>query len=322
MKDLMRKIEKVKEALLCMQRYSWEQGVAAQAFLESGETGRAILLAKEAVVRQLRDGRPGVIGGLTAVTDPVSIGEALIYAAESTGDEKLKTANQKALDWILNKAPRNLDGAIYHLDDKAQVWVDSYYMAPPFMSAAGYHHEALAVMNAYRRVLLDPEKKMFAHKWDDGSKNFIRKEFWGVGNGWALAGMARVVDMLPRDMDVERERLAGQIMETAEACVAYMRDDGLFHDVIDNPETFVETNFAQMLAYTLYRGMTAGWCPRSYLRLAEKMRSAAQGKVDDYGLVQGVCGAPSFNSPGTAPEGQAFFILMEAAADRFRKSNR
>jgi hypothetical protein len=43
------------------------------------------------------------------------------------------------------------------------------------------------------------------------------------------------------------------------------------------------------------------------------MREAAYAKVDAYGLVQGVCGAPHFNQSGTATEGQAFFLLMEAA---------
>ena len=40
---------------------------------------------------------------------------------------------------------------------------------------------------------------------------------------------------------------------------------------------------------------------------------AAHAKVDAYGLVQGVCGAPRFDHSGRAPEGQAFFLLMEAA---------
>jgi hypothetical protein len=43
------------------------------------------------------------------------------------------------------------------------------------------------------------------------------------------------------------------------------------------------------------------------------MRAAARAKVDGLGLVQGVCGSPSFEAPGTATEGQAFFLLMEAA---------
>jgi hypothetical protein len=43
------------------------------------------------------------------------------------------------------------------------------------------------------------------------------------------------------------------------------------------------------------------------------MRGVAHGKVDAYGLVQDVCGAPRFDHPGVATEGQAFFLLMEAA---------
>jgi len=43
------------------------------------------------------------------------------------------------------------------------------------------------------------------------------------------------------------------------------------------------------------------------------MRADAHSKVDGHGYVHGVCGSPTFNSSGRAAEGQAFFILMEAA---------
>jgi hypothetical protein len=49
------------------------------------------------------------------------------------------------------------------------------------------------------------------------------------------------------------------------------------------------------------------------------MRMAAHKKVDAFGLVQGVCGAPNFDHPGTATEGQAFFLLMEAAHNELIK---
>lgn len=55
-------LEKVKRATLAMQRYSWEQGTVAQAFLERGETVTAILLAVEGVNRQIADGRCAQIG--------------------------------------------------------------------------------------------------------------------------------------------------------------------------------------------------------------------------------------------------------------------
>jgi unsaturated rhamnogalacturonyl hydrolase len=56
-----------------------------------------------------------------------------------------------------------------------------------------------------------------------------------------------------------------------------------------------------------------GWLPPSYLAPATRVRQAVHAKVDRYGLVQGVCGAPNFDRSGTATEGQAFFLLMEAA---------
>ncbi|MGA9120248.1 MAG: glycosyl hydrolase, partial [Bacteroidota bacterium] len=42
-------LDKVKLAMLSMQRATWEQGVAMQAFLESGESDLVILMAKDAV---------------------------------------------------------------------------------------------------------------------------------------------------------------------------------------------------------------------------------------------------------------------------------
>jgi len=105
----------------------------------------------------------------------------------------------------------------------------------------------------------------------------------------------------------------GYVRAVLDGCLAHQRADGLFHDVVDDPTTFVETNLAQMLAYTIYRGVTDGWLDAACLDAANRMRKAARGKVDEEGLVQGVCGAPTFDHSGTAAEGQAFFLLMEAA---------
>ncbi len=38
--------------------------------------------------------------------------------------------------------------------------------------------------------------------------------------------------------------------------------------------------------------------------------------MDAFGFVQGTCGAPNFDRPGTSTEAQAFCILMEAAGSR------
>ncbi len=59
--------------------------------------------------------------------------------------------------------------------------------------------------------------------------------------------------------------------------------------------------------------MKGGWVESSYRAYADRMRTAAEAKVDDLGLVQGVCGSPEFDHAGTATEGQAFFIMMQVA---------
>ena len=187
------------------------------------------------------------------------------------------------------------------------------YMAPPFLAVAGHPDEAVRQIEGFRKALWDPRKKLYSHIWDDGSASFARRDFWGVGNGWTAAGITRVIRSLPETMTGERTRLIGYVRELLDACLAHQRSDGLFHDVVDQPSTFVETNLAQMLAYTVYRGMHAGWLDASYLPAADRMRAASHAKVDTLGLVQGVCGSPNFDHPGYATEGQAFFLLMEAA---------
>lgn len=300
-----------------MQRYSWEQGVAAQAFLESGDTELAVLMAKEAVVRQTEDGRLAVMGSNNAVADPAAIGEALLFAAMVENDGKLKAAADRMLDYLMKSAPRTKDGTLFHNDTQKQIWVDSYYMVPPFLAAIGQFEEAVKHIEGYKRVLWDPHKKLFSHIWDEDKNDFIRKDFWGVGSGWAAAGITRVIAFLPAGMDRVKLRLQGYVKELLDGCLPYMREDGLYHDVIDKPSTFVETNLSQMLSYTIYKGVKAGWLDKGYIGQAEKMRAGVYTKVDKYGLVQDVCGAPVFDSPGTAPEGQAFFLLMEAAAKEY-----
>lgn len=312
------KIEKVKTAMLSMQRYAWEQGVASQSLLELGETDLVILLAKEAVHRQLKDGRLAVVGCFHGATDPAANGEAVLFAAKVTGDPVLKMGAEMMLNYLLKKAPKTSNGILYHVSDKPQVWIDSLYMAPPFIAVSGHPKEAVKQIEGFREILWNKDKKLFSQIWDDKKKSFIQKECWGVGNGWAAAGITRVIKSLPSNMSLEKKAMSGFLKEIIDGCLSHIRRDGFFHNIVDNPKTFVETNLGQMLAYSIYRGVKGGWLDQSYIKHAEKMRRAAHFKVDRYGLVFDVCGAPEFESPGTAVEGQAFFILMEAARRDFK----
>jgi rhamnogalacturonyl hydrolase YesR len=223
------------------------------------------------------------------------------------------------LDFILKKTPRAADGVCYHVAASPEMWSDSFYTTPPFLAATGHFDDALLQIDGLRKRLWSPAKKLLSHIWDDGRRAFRDQAFWGVGNGWAAAGITRVIASLPADRAADRARVSAILRELLDGCLALQRPDGLFHNVLDRPDSFVETNLAQMLAFSIYTGVTGGWLPASYVPAADRMRAAARAKVDSYGFVQGVCGAPRFDKAGVAAEGQAFFLMMEAAAGKYRR---
>jgi rhamnogalacturonyl hydrolase YesR len=310
-----RRIESATAAALAMQRRDWEQGILAQAMVEAGDRRTVILLTKAAIVQKTPDGRLGVLVS-GSPTDPAMGGAAYAKAAEWTGDAEMQQAVDGLLTWILKGAPRNADGILYHVFRAPEMWSDGFNCAPPFLAAMGFHDEALAQIEGYRQRLWDPDKKLLAHIWDDQKQQFKDGNFWGGGNGWAAAGLARVWRSLPSERRRERQRLADFAREIVDGCLACQRPDGLFHNVVDQPSTFVETNLAQMLSFAIYEGVSAGWLPATYRSHADRMRAAARLKMDADGYVQGACGAPSFDRPGPSTEAQAFCIMMEAAGSR------
>jgi len=308
-------------AALAMQRRDWEQGILAQAMLEAGHRDQVILLTKAAIVQQTPDGRLGVVvsGG---PTDPAMGGAAYAKAAEWTGDPSMQEAVEALLAWIRFKAPRSADGILYHVFEAPEMWSDGLNGAPPFLAAMGHYDAALVQIDGYRQRLWNPEKKMLAHIWDDGKRQLKDASFWGGGNGWAAAGLARVLRSLPQGRRQDRDRLAAFAKDILDGCLRHQRPDGLFHDVVDQPATFVETNLAQMLAFTIYEGVGAGWLPAAYRLHADAMRAAARAKMDSFGYVQGACSGPGFDRPGTSTEAQAFCIMMEAAGSRLESAHR
>nr|BFE61985.1 hypothetical protein GCM10020063_065110 [Dactylosporangium thailandense] len=279
--------------LLAMQRQNWEQGVAIHALLDLGLTDLARRLARDAVVHQSPDGRLGTIGGERGSVNSAAIyqGVVLLDAAEPA---------RRQLDWIVERAPRAADGTLYHLLDAPEVWADSVYMVVPMLALAGRPDLAVRQAEGHRARLCRDGLYLAADN---------RPKRWGTGSGWVAAGLARAIRHDPG----LAAPLAGHAREVIDACLRWRRGDGLFGDVLDDPGSFREANLAQMLAYAAYTGVADGWLPGSYTAVADSLRAAVAPFVVD-GLVTSVCGAPTFDRPGTSAEAQAFHLMAEAAA--------
>jgi unsaturated rhamnogalacturonyl hydrolase len=313
------RISRVLTATIGMQRFNWEQGTVAQALLEMGEYDLVVSFARAAIMRQT-EGRFSVIAGNNPINDCSSVGEAVLFAGKLTGDPLFKKGADDMISVIKNTSHKNDEGIIYHTQEPTKyIMSDAFYMLPPFLAAAGEFDEALKQIEGYRKYLYHPKDQLYSHIWDSPNKKFEREDFWGVGNGWTAAGLTRVIKHLPDNRSEDKKRLIVYVKEVIDGCLKYLREDGLFHNVVNKPDTFVEVNLSQMISYTIYRGVAAGYLESSYLQKAEIMRKAANEQVDYLGYVQNVCGVPGFDRSYVAPEGQAFYLLMETAAKDLAK---
>ncbi|KAJ7780081.1 hypothetical protein DFH07DRAFT_1025882 [Mycena maculata] len=114
------------------------------------------------------------------------------------------------MDFLLNSAPRWSNGTIPQREDVPELWGDFMYMAPPFIAyfAADSNNASLLEIaylqcGLYREVLLfnsnastpsptgtSPTNGLWQHIFGPQS---MESGLWSTGNGWAAAGMARVL---------------------------------------------------------------------------------------------------------------------------------
>ena len=60
--------------------------------------------------------------------------------------------------------------------------------------------------------------------------------FWGRGDGWVAAGMAEMLRSLPKNHP-RRARIMESISKMMKALLQYQGKDGVWHQLIDHPES-------------------------------------------------------------------------------------
>ena len=122
--------------------------------------------------------------------------------------------------------------------------------------------------------------------------------------------MARVIEEADRlgrrDISDELEAFLIKLLDTV---VQYRTDDGRFHDILDDPGSFIDGTSAMMMAATIYRGIKHGYISGTYRDYADRAVDTVSAKIDAYGLIREVSGCPDFISEGTSAEAQAAYIM-------------
>ena len=115
-----------------------------------------------------------------------------------------------------------------------------------------------------------------------------KKVIWSRGNGWALAGLARIMKYLPPDY-ANYERYKAVFIRMASELKKRQQPDGFWYPNLADPEDFgyKESSGTGFFIYGLAWGINNGILDRAeYLPVVEKAWSALASEVSEEGKVQ------------------------------------
>ncbi len=168
--------------------------------------------------------------------------------------------------------------------------------------------------------LYDPQQHLYSR---DGSylekkeKNGA-KVFWSRGNGWVLAGLARVLENMPEN-DARRYSLVTLFKDMAAKIASLQQPDGSWHASLLDPDSYPikETSGTGFYCYAILWGLNHGLLSKSeYWPVAKKAWLALVTSVQPDGMlgyVQPIGASPDkVNEQSNEVYGTGAFLLAGA----------
>lgn len=150
---------------------------------------------------------------------------------------------EPTVNWLKTDAPNSPVGAKRWYLDGGRPYVDSLYGAVVFELLA--HATGDAKYMATMRAFFDD---VTGELWDKGSGLYYRdptyigkvtkhgnKIFWSRGNGWVFAGIARMLEYLPKN-DPDRKKYLSIYRRMASELIKRQSPDGFWRANLDDPE--------------------------------------------------------------------------------------
>ena len=170
-------------------------------------------------------------------------------------------------------------------------WCDALYMCPPTLAKLATATGDKKYLEALDRwywdayvYLYDPEAALFYR-----DKRYLfpaegPKVFWSRGNGWVIAGLARLLDALPKDYPLRTKYIA-LYQAMAAKLIAVQSADGLWRaNLLDEAGAHGEASGSAFFCYALAWGINEGILPADKYRPAvDKTWAALLGCVDAEG---------------------------------------
>ncbi len=192
--------------------------------------------------------------------------------------------------WTL---PKKASDNARRLNDKGFSWQTRYWIDDMFMVTAiqgqayrtthdpRYLDRAAAQMCSYLDSIQTPEG-LFHHA---AEAPFL----WCRGNGWMAAGMTELLSLLP-ESHPDRPRIMEAYLKMMNRLADYQKQDGLWAQLIDDPEVWSETSGSAMFTFAMITGLKNGWLDQKKFKpIVEKAWHALVQQINSTGDIAGVC---------------------------------
>jgi rhamnogalacturonyl hydrolase YesR len=274
------------------------------------------------------------MGPRASMADDVAVGQAFLSLYEIDRDPAQLEPIKKWMDgFVLLPHTRSLEwkGGV---GNEELAWCDSLYMAPPTMTMLSrltgdpkYADKMVELWEKTSDYLYDPAEKLFTRDSSYFKKREAngKKVFWSRGNGWVLAGLAKVLQNLPASHP-GYAKLRAQFVEMSSRIASLQTKDGTWHASLLDPESYPmpETSGTGFFVYGLAWGINAGVLDRATFEpVVLRGFSALTDTVDPNGRlmwVQPVGADPrKVKASDTDSYGVGAFLMAAAQVDRMMR---
>ncbi len=236
------------------------------------------------------------------VVDPHALDDAgavccsMIKALDTDPSLPLRPLIDNYIDYIMHKEYRLEDGTFArHRPQKNTVWLDDMFMGVPAVAYMGrltgdtsYYDEAARQILQFSSRMFLKEKGLFRHGWVEDMQPHPAFH-WGRANGWAILTMCEVLDVLPQDHP-KRPAILSLLRQHMARLAALQHHDGFWHQLLDRPDTYLETSATAIYAYCFAHAVNQGWVDaKAYGPVALLAWQAVASAVNDKGQVENVC---------------------------------
>ena len=249
-----------------------------------------------------------LLTSIDSLDDCGSFASMMLEVNKYLGLRDVKKVADYVGDYIYNHQSRLEDGTFFrkemmHHFHNMTMWADDLYMSVPFLVRYSqftgdqkYLDDAANQFFGFKKRLFMPEEKIMSHVYDfkyDSKTNVP----WGRGNGWVVFSMTELLEVLPKDHP-KRNDLIEFLNTLCEGYLALQDDEGMWHQVLNDHESYPETSCTSMFIYAFSRGIRFGWLknPEKYVKAIYKAwKGISKTSVDSNGNVYGVCRGSEFS---------------------------